>query len=65
MAKRVGKSLKDLESLIEKPAFDSQTANGTAHGLGLGWNKQPPDYPNPEAPQGGAWQKPRSNRTGE
>lgn len=70
MAKEKRASLRtmDFEKMIEKGenplGFTSQTANGTAHWYGTGWNKGwslqmeqlPPD---PIRPAG------RSNRTGE
>lgn len=44
--------------------FCAQTPNGSAYATGLGWN-QDKDWKNPEATPGGAWQRGRSNRTGE
>lgn len=59
----------DFEKLIargENPrGFTAQTANGTAKCYGTGWNKQVTIPELPEAPEGGAWQRPNSNRTGE
>jgi hypothetical protein len=62
------KSIRDMESLYgfgENPnGMTAQTANGTAHATGTGWNRKRP-FSAPEISEGGAWQKPRSNRTGE
>lgn len=59
----------DFESMIEKgenpQGFTAQTANGTAHWQGPGWNQETWSYtreqgpPTPVSPEG------RSNRTGE
>lgn len=61
------KSIKDFESLIDDHgigAFTAQTANGTAHAVGTGWNETLPKTapqlpPMPTRPAG------RSNRTAE
>ena len=62
------KRISDLESLIadgENPkGFTAQTANGTAHWKGTGWNKEyqwemPQLEPDATRPSG------RANRTGE
>lgn len=59
----------DFEALIAKgenpKGFTAQTAAGTAHTFGTGWNFRPTGEPMPQAPVGGAWQGGRSNRTGE
>lgn len=65
MAKNTIKSLRDLESLIQKTPFVAQTANGSAKPTGLGFNQQQDAPRNPKAKEGGPWQTPRSNRTGE
>jgi hypothetical protein len=44
--------------------FTAQTKNGTAHCYGTGWNKVW-SYEMPQLPEGGPWQTPNSNRTGE
>lgn len=66
--KKIGKSLRDLESLYgfgENPkGFTAQTCNGTSKAVGLGWNQQF-QWEKPQSVEGGAWQTPRSNRTGE
>jgi len=68
MAMRTKGVKMDFENLIAKGenprGFTSQTANGTAHWQGTGWNKSEPfDWPQvepgPTRPSG------RSNRTGE
>jgi len=63
------KSIRSRESLIEggeNPlGFTSQTANGTAHYKGTGWNKMSPGGPSPQVEKGGPWQGGESNRTGE
>lgn len=65
MAKKTIKNLESLYGFGENPnGFTSQTANGTAHAVGTGWNKKPP-FTAPEVGESGAWQKPNSNRTGE
>ena len=65
----MAKSLKNLESLIENgenpQGFTAQTANGTSHWRGTGWNKQPPMPDKPQVEAAGAWQGKRSSRTGE
>ena len=68
----MAKSIRDLESLLQDgeakgapQGFRAQTVNGTSHAMSLGWNQQPPVKKNPTARAGGAWQTPRSNRTGE
>lgn len=66
----MAKSIKDMESLIEDGegpgigGFNVQTANGTGHWRGEGWNLFPPVgwpmvAPDPTRPPG------RSNRTAE
>ena len=68
MAKR-RKSI-DFEGLVANGegngpgGFQAQTANGTAHWKGTGWN-QTMDYTPSEVPEGGPWQGGRSNRSGE
>jgi hypothetical protein len=64
----MAKSIRRMESLIEKGenprGFTSQTANGTGHAVGTGWNldyqweqdQVPPDATRPAG---------RSNRTAE
>ncbi len=58
----------DFEKIIQRGenpnGFTSQTANGTAHWKGIGWNKDydwsmPQIEPDPTRPDG------RNNRTGE
>lgn len=66
--KRVVKSLSNLESLYgfgENPkGMTAETANGTSHATGLGWNQEI-QWEKPEAIPGGPWRPGRSNRTGE
>jgi len=69
MAKRkVNMPRMDFEKLIgfgENPkGFTSQTANGTAHWNGTGWNSQP-NYDSSQIEPKPAWPAGRSNRTGE
>lgn len=65
----MAKSIKNLESLYEKgenpQGFLSQTANGTAHWRGTGWNRDEPGAPMPQVSERGPWQGKRSTRTGE
>lgn len=60
--------LNDLESIIgagENPkGFTAQTANGTAHAMGTGWNRDRP-YTSPEIEPSPTWPAGRNNRTGE
>lgn len=62
------KSIKDFESLIEKGenprGFTAQTANGTSHATGTGWNRDQP-YTSEEVAPEGPWKAGRSNRTSE
>ena len=44
--------------------FTAQTANGTAHATGTGWNCDPP-WTNEQIAPHGTWQGGRNNRTGE
>lgn len=44
--------------------FTSQTANGTGHWKGTGWNKQY-DYEMPQVKESAVWPDGRSNRTAE
>ena len=45
--------------------FTAQTANGTAHDTGLGWNRKEAWSDEWPAREGGAWKGGPSNRTGE
>jgi hypothetical protein len=45
--------------------FTAQTANGTAHAVGGGWNKQYDEYERPQCEPEGTRPSGRSNRTGE
>ncbi len=58
----------NFEKLIAKgenaKGFTSQTANGTAHTFGTGWNRDEPTEM-PQVKVGGPWQDRRSTRTGE
>jgi|HubBroStandDraft_3_1064219.scaffolds.fasta_scaffold24388_2 hypothetical protein len=64
----MAKSIRDLESLIEggenPRGLTAQTANGTAHAVGTGWNKSEP-YTSPELPPDATRPAGRSSRTGE
>lgn len=66
----MAKSLKKLESLIEDGpgpgpgGFKAETANGTAHWRGTGWNDLPP-LNSPEVPASPTHPTGRSNRTAE
>ncbi len=71
---RIGAKLRriDFEKMIArgenkngKDGFLSQTVNGTAEWAGTGWNRDYDWGRQPQAPEDGAWQEPRSNRTGE
>jgi len=66
--KRPSRPKMNFEKLIqdgENPkGFTSQTANGTAHWRGTGWNKGS-DYDMPELPPDLTRPAGRSNRTGE
>lgn len=59
----------NLEKLIgdgENPkGLTAQTANGTAHWKGTGWNRQYDDYEQPQCEPEATRPKGRSNRTGE
>ena len=60
----------DFEKIIQKGenplGFTSQTANGTAHWLGTGWNKNYfSDYDMPQVEPDATRPAGRSNRTGE
>ena len=60
----------EFDKLIAKgenpDGFTAQTVNGTAKATGTGHNRQPNwPLPTPQDPEGGAWQNPNSNRTGE
>ena len=57
--------LQDGEAKNAPQGFRGQTANGTVEAMSVGWNQQLAVKPNPRAKAGGAWQTPRSNRTGE
>ena len=69
MAKKPEMPKMDFEKLIEKGenplGFTSQTANGTAHWQGTGWNKSMVDISWPELPSDATRPAGRSNRTGE
>ena len=69
MARKPETTKMDFEKLIEKGenplGFTSQTANGTAHWRGLGWNKSMFDMTWPELPPDPTRPAGRSNRTGE
>ena len=73
MAKKTGTKspLSNLSSLYargENPkGFTAQTAIGTAHATGTGWNKNTweSDWDRPQVEPVGAWQPGRSNRTSE
>lgn len=56
---------KIIESGQNPKGFTAQTANGTAHWDGTGWNRDDQQYERPQAEKGGPWQGGRSNRTGE
>ena len=64
----MAKSIRDLESLIEGGVnplgMTAQTANGTAHATGTGWNYDPPWQTEQTEPQP-AWPAGRNNRTAE
>ncbi len=59
----------DFEKLIEKGenplGFTSQTANGTAHWRGTGWNRDFFQFEQPELMPDATRPAGRSNRTGE
>lgn len=63
----------NFEKLIDQGGisareFTAQTANGTAHAIGTGWNKEwwwPEDGLNSQVQPEGPWAPGRSNRTGE
>lgn len=65
----MAKSLKNLESLYERgenpQGFTAQTANGTAHWNGTGWNLTGREFTMPQLPPGPTRPAGRSNRTGE
>jgi hypothetical protein len=70
MAKKTRNRLSDLEGLIapgENPkGFTAQTANGTAHTFGTGWNRiLDYGYSEPEISEKAVWPLGRSTRTGE
>lgn len=59
----------NFEKLIENSGvtareFKAQTANGTAHTFGTGWNKEW-DWEMDQVEPAPAWNPGRSNRTGE
>ena len=60
----------DFEKMIAKgegegpDGFCAETVNGSAYWRGTGWNRQM-TWERPQAPEGGAWQGGRNNRTGE
>ena len=66
----MAKSIRNLESLIAPgeldgvDGFQAQTANGTAHWKGTGWNKTF-DWESPQLPPDATRPEGRSNRTGE
>ena len=59
----------DFEKMIgrgENPqGFTAQTANGTAHWRGTGWNKSDYDWERPQLASDRTRREGRSNRTGE
>jgi hypothetical protein len=68
MAKKSKQLKLDFEALIDKgehpKGFTAQTANGTAHTFGTGWNKVY-DYDMPQCEPEGTRPSGRTNRTGE
>ena len=70
MARKPETTKMDFEKLIEKGenplGFTSQTANGTAHCYGTGWNQDfGANMSMPQLPPGPTRPAGRSNRTGE
>ena len=65
----MAKSIRKTESLVERGenplGFTSQTANGTAHWRGTGWNENGPGDPWPQLPESPTRPGGRSDRTGE
>ena len=68
MASRDRRNIK-FSKLIAKGenplGMTAQTANGTAHATGQGWNKDWDFGSREQVEEGGAWGGKRSNRTGE